>query len=245
MDKSKVLVIGHRGAAGVAPENTLGSFQLAVRQGSDAIELDVHPSRDGEIVVCHDHTLDRTTGSTGSIKELSFAEISQADAGSWFSSSFAGERIPSLEEVFELVSKEVEVNVEIKEDSEELRSNLIQLLRSRGLMNRVFVSSFNHRCLIELKKAAPEIRIGLLYKDDYIAPSDVKTRFDAEIYSLHPHHSFVDEAFMQDARSNNLQVYPWTVNNKERMLELIEVGVSGIITDYPAVLRELLDQAEA
>ncbi|MNI40737.1 Glycerophosphoryl diester phosphodiesterase [compost metagenome] len=240
MNHNKISIVGHRGAAGEAPENTLGSFQLAVHQGSNAVELDIHLSKDGHLIVCHDYTLDRTTNLKGLIKDNIFDEIQQADAGSWFSSKYAGEHVPSLEEVLELLPPEVRVNVEIKSDSPELRQKLILLLRSKNWMQRVFVSSFNHPCLINLKEEAPEIRIGLLYKEDYIAPSDINKRFNVSIYSLHPHHSLVNSVYMEEAREHQLQVYPWTVNDKDRMLELIELGVSGIITDYPAILHDIL-----
>ncbi|WP_281166722.1 glycerophosphodiester phosphodiesterase [Paenibacillus ginsengihumi] len=110
----KPLVIGHRGAAGEAPENTLASFRLALEQGADAVELDVHMSADGEIIVCHDATVNRTTDGQGAISTMSTAELRQLDAGRWFHERFAGERLPLLEEAFRLVPDNIMIHVEIK-----------------------------------------------------------------------------------------------------------------------------------
>jgi glycerophosphoryl diester phosphodiesterase len=240
-----VEVVGHRGAAGDAPENTLTSFAMAVEQGADAIELDVHLSKDGRIVVCHDATVNRTTNGKGAIADLTVDELKKFDAGFWAAKQFAGERLPLLEEVFDLVPAAVRINIEIKSDSPALRESLIDMLHRRGLLERVFVSSFNHECLINLKKAEPNVRIGLLYDVEPLTPTQARDKYGVDIYSLHPHHKLVDRAFVEEAKRLGMRVYPWTVNGAPRMRELIEAGVSGIITDFPGKLRGLLQAARS
>lgn len=236
-----ISVIGHRGAAGEAPENTLGSFALAVEQGADAIELDVHLSKDGSIVVCHDAKVNRTTTGRGPIVQLTTEELKQLDAGLWHSDRYAGERLPLLEEVFDLIPSFVSVNVEMKIDSSELRDGLIGLLRGRNMLDRVFVSSFHHEGLIRMKQAEPGLRIGLLIDKKPIMPEDAMRKYGVELYSMHPHHKLVNPKWMEQANRLGIRVYPWTVNAAPRMKELITLGVSGIITDFPARLRALLN----
>lgn len=235
------LVIGHRGAAGEAPENTMASFALALQQGADAIELDIHLSKDSRLIVCHDSTIDQTTDRSGAIADLTVEELKRADAGSWYSAEFAGERLPLLEEVFELVPDAVLVNVEIKSDSAELRKELLQMLYRYNRLDTVVVSSFQHALLMELKQAEPRVRIGLLYNaSNALTPAEAWSRFGDAVYSLHPHHLLVDRAFAAEAAELGLRVFPWTVNADKRMKRLISFKVSGIITDYPKKLRNLV-----
>jgi glycerophosphoryl diester phosphodiesterase len=240
MSSQSLLVIGHRGAAGEAPENTLVSFALAAEQQAGGIELDVHLSKDGQIIVCHDTTIDRTTTGTGNIADLTLEELKQVDAGVKYNEKFAGEKLPTLEEVVDLLPSHMQINVEIKSDSLELRNALIELLHRRNLLDRVFVSSFHLSCLVLLKQAEPRVKIGFLYHKEPFSPAEAKAKFDVELYSLHPHHSHVNRAYVEEAEKLGLKVYPWTVNTEERMKQLIEDGVSGIITDFPRVLHSLV-----
>ncbi|MEF3307557.1 glycerophosphodiester phosphodiesterase family protein [Paenibacillus sp. GYB004] len=237
----QIAVVGHRGAAGDAPENTLGSFALAVEQGADAVELDVHLSKDGSIVVCHDAKVNRTTTGRGAIAELLTRELKQLDAGMWHSDRYAGERLPLLEEVFDLLPPAVGVNVEMKVDSPELRDGLLRLLRERSMLERVFVSSFHHGGLTRMKQEEPGLRIGLLVDKKPIMPEEAMRKYGVELYSMHPHHKLVNRQWMEQANRLGIRVYPWTVNKVPRMAELIALGVSGIITDFPARLRALLN----
>ena len=140
MNTPKPIIIGHRGAAGEAPENTLASFALALEQGAQAIELDVHVTKDGEIVVCHDETLDRTTNGSGLICDQNWKDIQMLDAGAWFSEKFKGERIPLLSEVFDLVPLGTLINVEVKHAYEEewRRSCLPFCVRPSGMRTLLF-----------------------------------------------------------------------------------------------------------
>lgn len=241
MTKQSLLVIAHRGARGEAPENTLAAFQLGVEQGCDAIELDIHLSKDGEIIVIHDDTLDRTTDRQGRVNELTLAEIKQADAGGWFHESFAGERVPTLGEVFDLVPMHVMINVEVKNSyGRHIESALVELIKRKNRVDSVVISSFDHKSLLFLKLLEPELKIGLLYDINPGQHSAMAGTVGAPVYSLHPKHTRISREDVRAAIAQGLQVYPYTVNAEKRMEELIELGVSGIITDYPGKLRAIL-----
>ncbi|MDG0792616.1 glycerophosphodiester phosphodiesterase [Cohnella ginsengisoli] len=240
----RTLIIGHRGAAGEAPENTLASFRTAVTQGADAVELDIHLSADGEIVVCHDPTVDRTTDGAGSIALLTVAELKGLDAGSWFDPRYASEKLPLLEEVLALVPAGIMINIEVKcRYSIRLEKRLRQLLATYRRQDGVVVSSFDHKALARLKQAAPSLRIGLLYAADFRRHSLIATSFGSEVYSLHPDHRWLGDEDIADAMRAGLRVYPYTVNGKAEWDALIAAEVSGIITDYPGRLRAVRDRA--
>ncbi|MCR8631662.1 glycerophosphodiester phosphodiesterase [Paenibacillus radicis (ex Xue et al. 2023)] len=243
MGLDQTLVIAHRGAKGEAPENTLGAFRLGLEQGCDGIELDIHLTKDDEIIVIHDSTLDRTTDMTGSVHDMRLEEIKKADAGRWFHEKYEGERVPLLEEVFDLVPAEVMINVEIKHSTEgRLEPLLLDLMKKKDRMHNVVVSSFNHKNLLNLKKLEPEAKVGLLYELNTGSNSDLVDSFEATLYSLHPNYKGMDKETVSDAIALGLKVYPWTINDEDQMALAIDYGVSGIITDYPGRLRELLQQ---
>ncbi|MDF2726080.1 MAG: glycerophosphoryl diester phosphodiesterase [Paenibacillus sp.] len=241
MNRQDFKIIAHRGAAGEAPENTLAAFALGMKQGATGIELDVHLSKDGEIIVCHDTTLNRTTDRQGAISEMTVAEIKQADAGRWFHESFQGERIPLLEEVLDLVPPSVDINVEIKAGLKELVPPLAELLKRKDRVGSVFVSSFDFECLEQLNALVPDVRLALLYNIRMTNQHRMADLLDCPVYSLHPHWSVLNKHNVQAATSRGLKVYPWTVNKEEGMRSMIDCGVSGIITDFPGRLKQILE----
>ena len=164
--RSRPLNLGHRGAREVAPENTLASFHKALELGADGIELDVMLSRDKRVVVIHDRRIDRTTDGTGRVEDLSLAELKALDAGSWFGGDYAGERIPTLEEVVEALPPHTIINVELKSlalfDSR-LEQEVVHLIERHGLTRRIIVSSFNPLSIRKVAHLNPTIETGLLY----------------------------------------------------------------------------------
>ncbi|MFD0620178.1 glycerophosphodiester phosphodiesterase [Paenibacillus sp. GCM10027629] len=241
MNTRTPLIIAHRGSAGEAPENSMAAFELALRQGCDAIELDIHLSKDGELIVCHDRTIDRTTDGSGAIREMTVTELKQFDAGRWFHEKYAGERIPLLKEVFDLVPQDIMINVEIKETYEgQIEERLLQLLRDSNRLAQVVVSSFDHKSLRRLKHIEPEVKIGLLYTMNAVDHHELANLIGVPVYALHPYGKLIDQEDILRATSHGLQVYPWTINTKDAMQQAIDKGVSGIITDYPGVLKQLL-----
>jgi glycerophosphoryl diester phosphodiesterase len=237
------MVIGHRGAAGEAPENTLASFQLALAQGADGIELDIHLTKDGEIVVCHDPTIDRTTNGNGYIVEMEADEIKRFDAGGWFSQAYAGESIPTLTEVFELVPDSIMINIEIKYAYQgQLETLLLDFLRKRNRLEHVVISSFDHKCMQRIKKAETAAKVGLLYAANLIDHAGYASQFGVDVYSIHPHYQLIEKDDVRNAKAAGLETYPYTINLEEDFRKMVEYGVSGIITDFPAKLVQLLKQ---
>jgi glycerophosphoryl diester phosphodiesterase len=241
MGNRKPMVIGHRGAAGEAPENTLASFQMAILQGAGGIELDVHLSKDGDIVVCHDATIDRTTNGSGVIHALTTSEIKRHDAGSWFSKGFRDQRIPLLGEVFDLVPESVLINVEIKHSyGGEMEFRVLDFLSQRGRLKNVVISSFDHKSIRRIKQLEPEAQVGLLYAANLINHAEYAQKFDIPIYSLHPHFQSIEKLDVDDAILAGFAVYPYTVNHTKDLRKMIAYGVTGIITDFPARLAQLV-----
>ncbi|MFI5394660.1 MAG: glycerophosphodiester phosphodiesterase [Candidatus Binatia bacterium] len=233
------LRIAHRGASGGAPEHTRRAFERALAVGVDMIELDVQLSRDQELVVMHDHELERTTTGSGLVREHDFADLRALDAGSWFASEFAGERVMSLREVVLLVDGHVRLNVEIKAPSEDwhvLAKELTTLLRRHGQLDRTVISSFEPGALQVVRTQASDARLGLLWQ----APDLTEAwRWSREVHaaSIHPHWLLVREKFMCAARQHGLQAFVWTVNDVETMRELVRREVDGIISDFPERFR--------
>ncbi|MGG2198156.1 glycerophosphodiester phosphodiesterase [Paenibacillus validus] len=235
------LIIGHRGAAGEAPENTLASFELAVRQGADAVELDVHLTADGELVVCHDHTVNRTTDGQGRIDQMTVEQIKRLDAGRWYDERFRGERIPLLSEVFAALPANVMINVEVKCGySDKLSGWLAELLAGFGRLETTVVSSFSHKVLYRLKQREPAIRVGLLYVADLVRHSVLAETAGMDVYSLHPQYQAIGPEDVAEAQRHGLRVYPFTINEPEHLRQAVQAGCSGIITDFPARLKAML-----
>jgi glycerophosphoryl diester phosphodiesterase len=239
--RGKTIIIGHRGAAGNAPENTLASFQLAVEQGADALELDIHVSADGELVVCHDASVDRTTNGDGEISGMTVEQLKSFDAGSWFAPQFAGQKLPLLQEVFELIPSSIMINVEIKcRYSPRLESRLLDLIKEYNRISGVVVSSFDHHTLVHLKRSEADLRIGLLYSANVTNHCQLAEMTGVEVYSLHPYYKLIDAEDIGHAIFSGLQVYPFTINHEEEIKQALEAGVSGIITDFPGRLKALI-----
>jgi glycerophosphoryl diester phosphodiesterase len=239
----KPLVIAHRGASSEAPENTMAAFRLALEQGCDAIELDIHVSVDGEIVVCHDETLERTTDGSGKIADFTAAELKRYDAGSWFGEKYAGERLPLLKEVLELVPPQIGINVEIKSYNHPGVENiLVELLERTGRIDSVFLSSFGHGSMVRCKRLSPSLRVGLLYDDELVDYEAFAGSNGISLYSLHIYHGVLTDDYAAEVIRSGLQVYPWTIDDPARMREVLEIGASGIITNCPGVLRKMLDE---
>ncbi len=240
----RVLNLGHRGASHDAPQNTLAAFRLANEYGADGYELDVHLTKDGIPVVIHDFTVDKTTDGTGPVADFTLAELKRLDAGVKFSPRFAGERIPTLAEVFDVLEPHSIVNVELKTKSigdNGLERATIQLIRERGLQARVILSSFNPFSLLRVRRLAPELKIGLLYAPDL--PVHLRKAWFLPLvkpHALHPHYHMVDERYMQWAKRRGYEVNVWTVDDPDDMRRLAALGVNAIITNRPDVLKSVL-----
>jgi glycerophosphoryl diester phosphodiesterase len=228
-----MLVIAHRGASGNAPENTMAAFRKAVALGATFIETDLQLSRDARFVAIHDATVNRTTNGQGAVHDMTLAELRKLDAGSWFGSEFAGERIPTLEEILEFSKKnDVVFYLEIKPaGSWGGEHALIGALRESGEIPRAVVISFDPSIVMSLRKIEPTLMTGLLYDGQLENPLEKAVAIGAR--QLAARGDLVTPAMLAEARKKDLQVVCWTVNHSAHMRMLAVAGVDGIMTDYP------------
>lgn len=239
----RTLVFGHRGAKADAPMNTIPAFELALAQGADGIELDVHRSKDGALVIVHDFTVDETTDGEGAVKDMTLAELKSLDAGRWFDARFTGVTIPTLDEVFEAVGNKLYINVEIKSISPEtdgIEALVAETITRHNMGSRVLLSSFNPLALRRFRDHLPDVPIGFLYqRGEY---EDIWGLMDHMPHEArHPHETMIDAAYMQWARENGFCVNTWTVNDTDRAVALRDLGVSIIISDVPGKVKAALD----
>lgn len=232
-------VIAHRGGSKYAPENTLAAFQYAVDQGADGIELDVHLSADGEVVVIHDAALDRTTNGSGFVHEKTLAELKELDAGSWFGAEFAGQQLPTLTEVFELVGDKLLINVELKGPGlfkSALPEKVVEIVKRFSFTDRVIFSSFKSWLLRMTGQLLPDARLGLLLMPGTLAKiARVLSRPVINPWAFHPYYRSVTPRFVSCAAKQNRQVLAYTVNDPDEIKRLTQMGIYGIITDDPAL----------
>ena len=231
-------IFAHRGVSAVAPENTLAAFQGALDQGVKAVEFDVQLSADQHVIVIHDDTVDRTTNGGGKVRELTLNQLKSFDAGSAFSSDFAGESIPTLEEVFKRFGRKLYLNIELKNYAtplDALPERVAALVRQYQLEDWVMFSSFNPIALNRTRRALPDTPIGLLTLkgSSGFLGRNFFTRWLSP-QAIHPHKDDVSESFMLNQRRAGRRVNAWTVNELEEMKHLVSLGVDGIITDYPS-----------
>jgi len=231
----RFLVFAHRGASGTCPENTMAAFERAIELGANGIETDVHLTRDGRLVLIHDATLDRTTGEPGVIRELDFDQIREKDAGAWFGTEFRGQKVPAMEELFELAKdRDLVLNVELKFGSAPypgMEEAIVAVIRRFGMEERVVLSSFNHDSLALVKRLAPEVRTGILYGENLFEPWNYAAGFGTD--ALHAWHVVVTPEKVKRADQRGLVYFPYTINEAEEMKRVIRAGVAGVITDYP------------
>lgn len=228
------LRIGHRGAAGTHPENTMVSFRHALELGVHGVEFDIHRSRDGHLVVIHDPTLERTTTGKGLIRDLTLAEIRQVDAGVNKGAQFAGERVPTLLELIRATPPECMLFLELKAGSLHypgIERDLVDLLRAEGAAGRTQISSFDHQALKLIHEVAPDIELGMLFADNPVDPVAMARACGAS--ALHPYWQWLSPQMVAAARAGGLKINVWTVNQPEQIALVKQLGVDGIMSDYP------------
>jgi glycerophosphoryl diester phosphodiesterase len=231
------VIIGHRGASLHTPENTLVAFKLAVDQSADAIEFDVKLTSDRQVVVIHDPSVSRTTDGQGLVSKLSLDEIKSLDAGTWFSSDFKGERIPTLDEVFDTVGRKVLMNIELTNyttASDPLVERVIDLVKRKGLEDRVYFSSFLATNLVKARKLLPGCGIGYL---KYAGPARLLQMIfqspPSSIDSVNPYRGVVSQRMINHEHGLGRRILVYTVNDPDEMRQLFKMGVDGIFTDDP------------
>jgi len=237
---SRPIIFGHRGASAHAPENTLVAFELAVQQGADGIELDVKLTADGHVVVIHDPTTDRTTGVQGRVKDMTLAELRSLDAGNFFSEKSRGEKIPTLEEVFEVVGQRTFINVELTNYAtprDHLSESVCMLVKKFGLQKRVLFSSFLPSNLSKARSYLPFVPVGLLAMPGILGLWARSFGFAFGKYdALHPSLKNVTQQQIYFAHRLGKRINVWTVNEEADMRRLFKWGVDGIFTDDPQLV---------
>ena len=244
--KFPILVMAHRGFSGAAPENTLAAFQKGIEIGSDLIELDVHLSHDGEIVVIHDETLERTTNGKGLVAEHTLSDLKKLDAGSSFGSAFAGEKIPTLKEVLNLAKGRVLVNIEIKNPTHprysitKLTEKTLREVEKAGMMDKVIFSSFNPVALEWIEKKEPRVQIALLFHRPWNSLGDIPGSREYSVLNLRNIH--LNREKVSEVRKAGKKINVYTVNPEEEIKQFVGWGVDGIITNYPDRLLKILQK---
>lgn len=240
------IIYAHRGASAYAPENTMAAFQKAYEYDADGIELDVKCSRDGEMVVIHDQTLDRTTNGKGFVIEQTAKELRALDAGSFYSESYKGERIPLLVEVLETFSSKMIINIELtnyKSPMDGLAEKAARLVKKIGLGEKIIFSSFNPVNLLITRKIVPEVPVALLAipgGKGWLARSELMRWISREY--IHPFFLDAGKDYIEKQHAKGRKVNVWTVNDEMEIRRLIENEVDGIITDDPILTRKMVAQ---
>lgn len=242
----KTLIWAHRGASGYAPENTMEAFRIAYKQRADGIELDIHLTKDGHIVVSHDETIDRCSNGTGRIIDKTLEELLTYDFSNKFK-NFKNVRIPTLEKVLRNVKEtNLTVNIEIKSDQviyDGIEAKTISLVSKLGLSNRVIYSSFNHYSMKLIKKIDSTIPIGLLYSEAMVDPHVYASHFKAN--AIHPYfRTLLVPGTISGCKANNIHINAWTVNDPEDMKQMFKEEINAIITNYPDVAYKLRGQMQ-
>jgi len=244
--KFPVLVIAHRGFSGAAPENTLAAFKKAMEVGSDMIELDVHLSKDGQVVDIHDDTLKRTTSGNGKVADFNLQELKQLDAGKWFGSRFFGERIPTLKEVLELTRGKIPIHIELKEGDlgrytiTDLADRSLKEVEQAGMLNQVLFGSFNLSAVDRIREKHPRLPVALIYNKAWDHPQDATGGRPIPVLSSSG--KVLNQANASKARQQGMKVFVWTLDKEEHMEQFLKMGVDGIITNYPDKLIKILQK---
>lgn len=236
-------IIAHRGASGYTPENTMAAFERAVQLGAGFIETDLHLTRDARFVAIHDETLERTSNGRGPVRDHTLAELRALDVGKWYDRQFAGQKIPTLEEILAFArTHDVVFYLEIKHGAAwGMHHALVGALQSAENAARTVVISFDTSTLAPLPKLDPGIMMGLLV--DHARPDPVQIATELGARQLCPRADLVTSELVDKAHAADLQVVAWTVNDPKQMRSLIQTGIDGIMTDRPDRLRAVVEDS--
>ena len=241
-------VWAHRGASGYAPENTLEAFKKAEKMKADGVELDVQLTKDGELVVIHDETVDRVSGEKGFVKDYTLKELKRLNVSKHMPSYDKKTRIPTLDEVFDLLKNtEMTINIELKNgivQYKNLEKRVLALVEEYDMLDRIWCSSFNHESIVRMKKLCPDMRCGLLFSDIIVNPAEYASELHVD--ALHPAtYHMQDENYIDKAHGRGLRAHVWTVNEKHEMKALVKAEADAIINvgvSGPGVVKTALEK---
>ncbi|WED22780.1 glycerophosphoryl diester phosphodiesterase [Vibrio sp. JC009] len=237
--RGKKMIMGHRGAAALAPENTLAGVRAAVKAGVSWIEVDTQLSADGVPVITHDASVARCTDGEGQVAELTLRELKKLDAGSWFGPEFSKEPIPTLEELLVFCAEnQVGINLELKVHCESQVEALVKsvatvIRQSSFPAGQLLISSFSKGAIEEIKQALPEIRIGYITEEETTDYLQELARLD--MYSVHVNQKILTQPMAEAILAAGYELNIWTMNNPEKRNDFEQIGVSNIITDDPSL----------
>ena len=239
-------IVAHRGWSGLAPENTLAAFEMAMAEPDIyAVELDVHLSKDGVPVVIHDHTIDRTTDGHGNVSAYTLDELKRFDAGGWFDSRFAGERIPSLDEVLALAKGRCLLHVELKTAGDlypGIEAKVVEALRKRGMTDQAVLSSFDHDSMMRAKEAGPEIDTCLIFLGKPVLLAEQLRITRASGLSIH--YAYMTKKLMDQMEGLGIDTGLWTVDDPEHLAKIAaEYPQARVTTNYPDRLLGIVRQS--
>ena len=258
MNSNKLLNVAHRGASGHAPEHTLASYKLGDEMKGDYIEIDLQMTKDGKLIAMHDESVDRTTNGTGLVKDYTLEQLKELDAGSWFNEkypekanpAYEGLQVPTLEQVLQTFGKDARYYIETKspEVYPGMEEELLRILNKYNLTgvnersSKVLIQSFSQESLLKMHNLNPNL--PLIQLISYKEPATIS---EGELQELTEYAvgvgmsaSKIDETYVQKVRSAGLLIHPYTVNEKEQMRRLLDWGVTGMFTNYPDLLSDVL-----
>lgn len=234
-----MMIFAHRGARAYAPENTLAAFEKAAELAADGIELDVQATKDGVVVVCHDHSVNRTSNGKGWIKDLTLSELKRLDFGGWFSQEFQGEPILTLDEFLTwFANTTMLLNIELKNGPvvyPKLEAKVVDSVQRFALTDRVIISSFYHPSLVKIKELCPTQKTGALFGCRPCNPLAFCHETGADY--LHPSWDSLDAAWVRAARTAGIKVNTYTVNHRDQFEFVSDIGVDAIFSDCPDIWR--------
>ncbi|WP_077623303.1 glycerophosphodiester phosphodiesterase [Sediminibacillus massiliensis] len=260
LNEKKILNVAHRGASGYAPEHTIPAYELGDQQKGDYVEVDLQMTKDGELIAMHDEELDRTTNGSGYVKDYTLEEIKQLDAGSWFNDrypsyakdDYIGLQVPTLEEVIERFGRSARYYIETKspEVYPGMEERLLEILEAYKLIgpnpasSQVIIQSFSPESLKKVHEMNNDIPLVQLIS--YSSPAEITeeelVEYSEYAVGLGMNYTQIDREYVEKVRSHNLLIHPYTVNEKEDMRKLLEWGVTGMFTNFPDRLEEVLKE---
>ncbi|MBO9541890.1 hypothetical protein J7643_14980 [bacterium] len=238
-------VVAHRGYSSRYPENTVAAVRAAAEFGVDMVEVDVQLTKDRELVVMHDASVDRTTNGKGNVRDLKFAQIRALDAGSKFKPEFAGEKVPTLDEVLDAVRGKAMLNIEVKgklnaEERAFMAAKVNEAIERKQYLSHVQVMSFDSAFMQEMRRVNPRVScalLGLVDPLDHRLSRATKLKMDGLNLML----ATLDSGDVEQIQKAGLRVHVWTVNKQKTMLKALGRGVNGLITNYPEVAMAAMD----
>ena len=258
MNQNKLLTVAHRGASGYAPEHTIPSYKLGEEMKGDYIEIDLQMTKDGKLIAMHDESVDRTTNGTGLVKNYTLQQLKELDAGSWFNEkypdkanpAYEGIKVPTLEEVIQTFGKDARYYIETKSPDvyPGMEEELLRILEKYDLTgvnersSKVLIQSFSQESLLKMHQLDPNLPLIQLisYKEPATISEEELRELNDYAVGVGMSASKIDENYVQQVRNAGLLIHPYTVNEKEDMARLLDWGVTGMFTNYPDRLHEVI-----